>query len=168
MYFFFSSICTLAAWQTALLAYLAVLAECGHPTNRTGAVRCPESTFHGPVPRDQSRHATLRRVFLKRGRRPAIVVASMCARDERRPGPFFCALGLGLAATSSFLPRKSERNSRQSRDSRTQRPVALAEARSSQWHHCISGPIGHQFRSAHGLSADGQALVAYTFRVPLL
>lgn len=126
-------------------------------TNRAGAVRrapvpfahWPQSTVHGSadeplVPSqisptwspDQSHPATLRRVFLKRGRRPAIVVACPCARVTS-----------GAPATTSssfFSARKKAReiHVRASRDSRTQRPVALAEAGGTVVLVGIGGPTG--------------------------
>lgn len=90
-------------------------------TNRAGAVRrapvpfahWPQSTVHGSadeplVPSqisptwspDQSHPATLRRVFLKRGRRPAIVVACPCARVTS---------GAPATTTSSFFLHEKKR-----------------------------------------------------------
>lgn len=134
----------------------------GHQSRRR-----PQATFHGSadaplvssrLPQYQSRPATLRRVFLKRGRQASRY--RRCVRPfhvrVRRPGQF-CSRARVLAAASPFFSTKKEREKSTSeprlanaKPGRTRiriggtvvRPVA------------IGGPIGHQFRSGHGLSAE--------------
>lgn len=135
----------------------------GHQSRRR-----PQATFHGSadaplvssrLPQYQSRPATLRRVFLKRGRQASRYRRCVrpCARAA--PWPVLLSRARVLAATSLFFPRKQKKEreihvraatrERKARPRRTRtrrgtvvRPVA------------IGGPIGHQFRSGHGLSAE--------------
>jgi hypothetical protein len=167
--FFPQLCCTVVPWwrrkplPAALLAQLVVLANCGHQSRRR-----PQATFHGSadaplvssrLPQYQSRPATLRRVFLKRGRQASRYRRCVrpCARAA--PWPVLLSRARVLAATSLFFPRKQKKEreihvraatrERKARPRRTRtrrgtvvRPVA------------IGGPIGHQFRPGHGLSAE--------------
>ena len=129
-----------------------------HQSRRRSALaRSPRSTARQtrPVPlsRTEPRPATLRRVFLKRGRRPAIVVAShVRARVTSGARPVLQCIGLVATIALFFHEKARETHVRHSRDSQTQRPVGRAR-RATVVPVAIGGPIGHQFRSAHGLSA---------------
>lgn len=163
---FFPSSVVLPWWRrkplpAALLAQLVVLANCGQATNRAGAHR-PRSTARQtrlssrPVSRNTNHALPLCAACSSNaaGRHPAIVVACVHVR-ARRPGQF-CSRARVLAAASPFFSTKKKREKSTSeprlanaKPGRTRirigtvvRPVA------------IGGPIGHQFRSGHGLSAE--------------
>lgn len=142
--------CSLPSWSSSPTA----------ATNRAGAHR-PRSTARQtrlssrPVSRNTNHALPLCAACSSNaaGRHPAIVVACVHVR-ARRPGQF-CSRARVLAATSPFFPRKKEReiHVRAATRERKARPHSHSHTH-RHGRPAIGGPIGHQFRPGHGLSAE--------------